>query len=168
MKMRLLPVPLRPILLVIVLLVGCPAIHAAVSPNAPVETVPQAGQSDTSPLSPPPMDAPPMAFVGVGTAPCATFIAIVEAERRARPPTMAGGDSGDMAMTRDYGAFLAWSDGYLTSRNEDSEDDERLAGQSSNHEQRARWLELFCRANPQAIFFAAVYKLHEHLVEIGQ
>jgi hypothetical protein len=130
--------------------------RAAVSPDAAAPGAQAVG--------PPPTDAPPMAFVGLAGAPCSAYVRAVEAERRARPP----GDPGpDTATTREYGAFLSWADGYLTARNQDEEVD-RLAGQASSHEQRARWLELFCRANPDARFWAAAYGLREWLIGTGQ
>ena len=50
-----------------------------------------------------------------------------------------------------------------------AEREDRLAGGlGSNHETRIRWLELFCRANPDARFFGAVYRLREHLLKERQ
>lgn len=123
-----------------------------------------ANQPD-APVAPPPMMGEPMAFVGIGGVnSCASFLRAVAVERQARPPDA---DKPENFYTTLYGALMAWSDGYLTAKNED-ERLHRIAGSSTTLAQRSRWLELFCQANPDAPFFGAVYKLREHLVAEGE
>ncbi len=118
-----------------------------------------------APVAPPPMAGQPMAFVGIGNnASCAGFLRAATLERQARPP---GADDPNRFYSPLYGALLAWADGYVTAKNED-ELLHRIAGSNTNLEQRGRWLELFCQANPDAPFFGAVFKLREHLVAEGE
>ena len=115
-------------------------------------------------VRPPAMEGERMAFVGVGGATdCAGFLRAVAVERQARPP---GAEMEDVFRTTLYGALIGWADGYITAKNE-LDAVQRSAGGYTKLEQRGRWLELFCQANPQAPFFAAAYKLREHLVAEG-
>ncbi len=117
-----------------------------------------------APVGPPAMTGDKMAFVGVGSAnDCAAFLRAIATEREARPP---GADTPNVFRTTLYGAMIGWVDGYLTAKNE-VDGLQRLAGGNTTLEQRGRWLELFCQANPQAGLFAAAYKLREHLVAEG-
>lgn len=123
----------------------------------------RAAPSD-APVAPPPMQGEPMAFVGIGgVQSCTDFARAAAAERQSRP----GGDgNGNSFRTTLFGALMAWADGYVTAKNED-ELIHRIAGSSTTLEQRARWLDLFCQAHPEAPFFAAVFRLREHLVADG-
>ncbi len=84
-------------------------------------------------------------------------------------PTMdgpAGSAEQDGFMTPLFGALMAWSEGYITAKNEVGRL-RRHAGLNTTFMQRGRWLQLFCQANPGATFLAAVYRLREHLVAEG-
>jgi hypothetical protein len=117
-----------------------------------------------APAAPPEMKGQPMAFVGVGAlTSCAGFLRAAATERDQRPPDTADPNQVRTAL---YGALMAWADGYLTAKNED-ELLHRVTGNTTTLAQRGRWLELFCQANPDATFFAAVFKLREHLVAEG-
>jgi hypothetical protein len=118
-------------------------------------------------LEPLPMTGPPAAYLGMGASLCGQFVRAIETERRARPESGAGPDT---YFTRDYAAYFSWADGYITAMNELAADrEDRLAGGlGSNHETRMRWLEMFCRANPDAHFFGAVYRLREYLLNERQ
>lgn len=127
------------------------------------------GLPDEAPVRPPPMEGEPMAMVGIGgSATCRGFLDAYRQERQSR----AAGPSNRIVNGRDtfytpvYGALMAWAEGYITAKNED-ERLHRIVGSSSSMEQRARWLELFCQANADASFYAAVYSLREHLVADG-
>ena len=121
------------------------------------------GDNIVGPVRPPALDGEQMAYVGIATSPCSIFLDVMGAERAARGDRASQPDA---VLTVGYAAFLSWADGYLTARNETSAAG-RMAGVASNHEQRARWLELFCRANPDAPFHAAVFRLREQLVIDG-
>jgi hypothetical protein len=121
------------------------------------------GDDIVGPVQPPAMDGEQMAYVGVATRPCSVFLAIMDAERAARGDHASGPD---VVYTQGFAAFLSWTDGYLTARNETSAS-ARMAGITSTHEQRARWLEMFCRANPDAPFHSAVFRLREQLIIDG-
>jgi hypothetical protein len=109
----------------------------------------------------------PTAYLGMGAGKCGDFVRAIETERRARPDTGVGPDT---YFTRDYAAYFSWADGYITAMNELAADrEDRLAGGlGSNHETRMRWLEMFCRANPDSHFFGAVYRLREYLLNERQ
>lgn len=118
-----------------------------------------------APVAPPEMKGQPMAFIGIGAfTTCAGFLRAAAAERDQRPP---GATDPNQVRTALYGALMAWTDGYLTAKNED-ELLHRITGNSTTLAQRGRWLELFCQANPDATFFGAVFKLREHLVAEGE
>lgn len=120
---------------------------------------------DTSaPIAPPPMTGQPMAFVGIGSVnTCAGFLRAVAVERQARTP---GSENPEVFHTTLFGALMAWTDGYLTAKNEDVPLN-RMAGGDTTLAQRSRWLELFCQANPDSPFYGAVFRLRERLVADG-
>lgn len=116
------------------------------------------------PIGPPAMSGERMAFVGAGGAmDRRAFLRAIATEREATPP---GVDTPDVFRTTLYAGMMGWVDGYLTAKNE-VDAVQRSAGGYTKMEQRARWVELFCQANPPAGFFAAAYKLREHLVAEG-
>ncbi len=130
-------------------------VRAATDPAAPARD---------KPVAPPTMDGEPMAFIGIGNAQsCADFLRAVATEREAPAP---GPVDPNVFHTTLFGALMAWADGYITAKNED-ELLHRVTGSNTTLAQRARWLELFCQANPEATFFAAVYRLRDHLVAEG-
>ncbi len=117
------------------------------------------------PVAPPPMEGDAMTFIGIGSVQdCTGFLRAVAIERQAQPP--GGADDPTVFRTTLFGALMGWADGYVTAKNETARL-QRLAGSTTSMGQRARWLELFCQANPGASFFAAVYRLREYLEANG-
>jgi hypothetical protein len=100
-----------------------------------------------------------MAYLGINGVTCATFLAALREEQSAT-----GGPDGFHTIL--FGMLMAWTDGYITAKNE-TELLHRLAGSTTTLQQRAHWMQLFCQANPNAPFFAAAYRLREHLVAEG-
>ena len=138
-----------------------PCILAAAGALALLAAAP-ADQTD-APAAPPEMKGQPMAFIGVGaTTSCTGFLRAAATERDQRPP---GAADPNQVRTALYGALMAWTD-EVPDRQEQALL-HRVAGNTTTLAQRGRWLELFCQANPDATFFAAVFKLREHLVAEG-
>lgn len=120
--------------------------------------------ADDGPIGPPPMQGERMAMLGIGSSnTCRSFLAAFETEMQRRPP---GAQDVNTYYTPVFGALMSWSDGYVTAKNE-VDLIQRDAGLTTTFMQRARWIQLFCQANPDATFFAAVYRLREHLVADG-
>ena len=92
-----------------------PCILAAAGALALLAAAP-ADQTD-APAAPPEMKGQPMAFIGVGvTTSCTGFLRAAATERDQRPP---GAADPNQVRTALYGALMAWTDGYLTAKNED-------------------------------------------------